>query len=89
MMCCWILIAFSFAPRVALFFMWLLTDRISRAFGGALLPLIGFFLLPWTTLTYTLVSQNGLNIIEIVFLVIAVSADLGIWGGGAKKRQSQ
>jgi hypothetical protein len=69
--------------------MWLFNDRISAAFGGILLPLIGFFLMPWTTLTYTLVAPNGLNILDIIFLVIAVGADFGVWGGGAKSRKSQ
>jgi hypothetical protein len=40
-------------------------------------------------LTYTLVAPHGLNIFEIVLMIIAVGADLGIWGGGAKKRRSQ
>jgi hypothetical protein len=88
-MCCWILIAFAFAPRAALFIMWLINDRISAAFGGVVLPLIGFFLMPWTTLIYTLVSPGGMNGIDIVFLVLAVIADLGAWGGGAKNRSSR
>jgi hypothetical protein len=43
-MCCWI-IAFAFASRAALVFMWLFLDRISAAFGSIILPLIGFFLM--------------------------------------------
>ena len=88
-MCCWILIGFAFAPRAALVLMWLFNDRISAAFGGILLPIVGFFLMPWTTLVYTLVSPGGLAPLEIVFLIIAVGADLGIWGGGAKTREPQ
>lgn len=88
-MCCWILIAFAFAPRVALFFMAVFNDRISAAFDGVLLPLAGFFLMPWSTLVYTLVSPGGLDIPDIVLIIVAVGADLGIWGGGASKRQSQ
>ena len=87
-MCCWILIAFAFAPRFALFLMWLLNDRISMAFGGVLVPLIGFFLMPWTTLVYTLVAPYGLGVLDIFVLVLAVIADLGAWGGGAKSRKS-
>jgi hypothetical protein len=87
-MCCWIIIAFAFAPRAALILMWLFNDRISTAFGGIIMPLIGFFLMPWTTLTYTLVSSNGMNTFDIILLIIAVGADLGIWGGGAKSRKS-
>lgn len=88
-MCCWIAIAFAFAPRAALFFMWLTNDRISAAFEGIVLPLIGFFLMPWTTLIYTLVSPNGLNIFDVIFLVMAIGADIGAWGGGAKSRTSK
>jgi hypothetical protein len=88
-MCCWILIAFAFAPRAALVLMWLFNDRISAAFGGILLPLVGFFLMPWTTLVYTLLSPHGLNPLEIIFLVLAAAADLGVWGGGAKNRKSR
>lgn len=87
-MCCWLLIAFAFAPRVALIFMALLNDRISAAFGGILLPLVGFFLMPWSTLIYTLVYPGGLSFFDIVLIVIAVGADLGIWGGGAKNRNA-
>lgn len=86
-MCCWILIAFAFAPRVALLLMAILNDRISAAFGNILIPLAGFFLMPWSTLVYTLVSPGGLNLADSIFIVIAVGADLGIWGGGAKKRK--
>ena len=88
-MCCWIAIAFAFAPRAALVLMWLLNDRISAAFGGILLPLVGFFLMPWTTLVYTLVWPYGLSGLDIVFLIIAVGADLGAWGGGAQSRKSK
>ena len=88
-MCCWLLIGFAFAPRLALFLMWLINDRISTAFDGFLLPLAGFFLMPWATLIYVLVSPGGLNIFEIMILIIAVGADLGIWGGGAKKKHSR
>jgi hypothetical protein len=86
-MCCWILLAFAFAPRVAIAFMWLFTNRISAAFGGIILPLVGFFLMPWATLTYALLAPHGLNIFEIALLIIAVGVDLGLWGGGVKHRK--
>ena len=41
------------SPRLALFFTWLFTDRISLAFDTWIWPVIGFFLLPWTTLVWT------------------------------------
>lgn len=87
-MCCWLLIAFAFAPRIALFLMWLLSDRISGAFGGVLIPLIGFFILPWTTLMFVLTAPGGFGILDVVVLVIALTADLGAWGGGYRNRRS-
>lgn len=87
-MCCWLIIAFAFAPRVALVLMWLFNDRISQAFGGILLPLIGFFLLPWTTLAFVLLAPGGIGALDAVILVIALLADLGAYGGGYRSRRS-
>lgn len=86
-MCCWVIIAFAFAPRVALVLMWLFNDWITRAFGNIWLPLLGFFLMPWTTLTYTLVAPGGISILDGVLLVLAVLADLGAYGGGQWSRK--
>jgi hypothetical protein len=88
-MCCWIILAFAFAPRVAIVFMWLFSNRISSAFGGPILPLLGFFFMPWTTLTYALVQPGELNLLRIILLIIAIGADLGIWGSSAKNRRSR
>lgn len=88
-MCCWLVIAFAFAPRVALVFMWLFTGRIGQAFDSFLIPLIGFFLLPWTTLIFVLVAPGGIGLIDVVLIVIALVADLGSWGGGYRSRSSR
>ena len=40
------------SPRLALIALWLFTDLLSRAFDSWILPLLGFFLLPWTTVAY-------------------------------------
>lgn len=87
-MCCWFLIGWALAPRFALVMMWLLTDYISKAFGNILIPFIGFFLMPWTTLTYSLVAPGGLGMFDYVFLAIAVVADFSAYGGGYKYRRS-
>jgi hypothetical protein len=50
----------AFLARVALFFTWVSTPLVSRAFhGGWFLPLLGIFFLPVTTLVYVLVSAIG------------------------------
>jgi len=86
-MCCWLIIGWAFAPRFALVLMWLLNDRITQAFGGILMPLVGFFLLPWTTLIYTLTASGGLSAIDVVLLVVAFLADVSAYGGGYRYRQ--
>jgi hypothetical protein len=40
------------SPRLVLFLMWLFGDVLSRAFSSWIIPFLGFFLLPWTTLAY-------------------------------------
>lgn len=88
-MCCWLLVAFALTPRVALIFMWLFTDRISAAFESILLPVIGWIFLPWTTFAYALLQAGGLDGVETVILIIAVLADLGLLGRGARQRRAQ
>ena len=40
------------SPRLVLFVLWIFSDVLRRAFDGWIIPLLGFFLLPWTTLSY-------------------------------------
>jgi hypothetical protein len=77
------------SPRLALVATWLLSDILSRAFDGWLLPLVGFFVLPWTTLAYALMWDNGthaVNGFEWFVVGIAFVADLGSYGGTARRR---
>ena len=84
---CLIVLLALISPRLALVAVWLLTDILSRAFENALLPLIGFFLLPWTTLVYAgtwELGTNGVNGFEVVFVVLAFLADLGAYGNARR-----
>lgn len=85
-MCCWIVLAWAFAPRFVLVMMAIMNDRITAAFGDIWLPLFGFLLMPWTTLVYTLTSPGGFTVLDYLLIAIAVLADLGAWGGGASER---
>lgn len=50
---CLFLILLGVSPRLAVVALWLLTDWVERAFdGGAILPIAGLVLLPWTTALY-------------------------------------
>jgi hypothetical protein len=71
-------------PRLVMVVLWLLTNYLSRAYDGWILPLIGFFVLPTTTLAYA-IAQNqtrGLRSWGLILVIFAVLLDVGIWGRG-------
>jgi hypothetical protein len=86
--CLIVLVAF-FSARFALFLMWIFTDRLSDAFDSTLAPLLGFFFLPWTTLTYALVwgSHHSVTGFEWFLVAFGFLLDLSSWAaGGARER---
>ncbi len=73
-------------PRLVIVVLALFTDYIGRAFDTLLWPLLGFFLMPTTTLAYAW-SQNTYGAIEelgLVAVIIGVVLDLGLHGGGGR-----
>jgi len=77
------------SPRLALVAVWLLSDILSRAFDSLLLPFIGFFVLPWSTLAYAIMWDIGTHRVagfEWFIVVLAFLADLGAYGGTARGR---
>jgi hypothetical protein len=78
-------------PRVALFVVWIFSDWLSRAFESWWLPVLGFFLLPWTTLAYTamyVLGTNEVTGIEWFFVVLGFLIDIGAVGSGRRARQT-
>jgi hypothetical protein len=78
------------SPRLALFFIWLFSDLLGRAYDEWWLPLLGFFLLPWTTLAYAAMwaaGPNGVEGVEWFFIVLGFLLDLSSWGSGNRSRQ--
>ncbi|HYI46681.1 MAG TPA: hypothetical protein VE174_14580 [Actinomycetota bacterium] len=72
------------APRFVMVVLWLFTNYLSRAYGGFLLPLIGFFVLPTTTLAYAIANNQagGVRGWGLLLVILAALLDLGIWGQG-------
>ena len=86
-MCCIVTIGALIGPRVAIIAWWLLDPaRWALAFSSALLPILGFILLPWTTLVYVWVAPGGIDTLGLIFLVLAVIVDVGAYGGGYRSR---
>jgi hypothetical protein len=86
--CCLLVLIGLISPRLAIFLLAIFTNDLSRAFDSWLVPLLGFFLLPWTTLIYTLLwtTSHHVDGIEWVLVGVAVLLDLGSLFGGGKYR---
>jgi hypothetical protein len=90
MPCVAVLLAFI-SPRLALIVMAIFSDILSRAFDSWLLPLIGFFILPWTTLAYGVMWDIGTHKVsgfEWFVVGLAFLIDLGSYGGTARGRRA-
>jgi CDP-diglyceride synthetase len=79
------------SPRLALFALWIFGDLLSRAFDSWIVPLLGFFLLPWTTLAYAVMwsSAHRVSGLEWFLVVLAFLADIGAYGGGRRAQRSR
>jgi hypothetical protein len=87
MQCCLVILALS-APRVALFLVWLFSDYLAFAYEGAVLPILGFFFLPLTTLAYAWAQHEygGMNGLGMAVTILALLIDMGVIGGASRKR---
>ncbi|HEY3435049.1 MAG TPA: hypothetical protein VGK41_05300 [Solirubrobacterales bacterium] len=87
--CLVVLLAFI-SPRLALFAIFLFSDLLSRAFDSWFVPLLGFFLLPWTTLAYAVMwsaSTNEVTGFEWFIVILAFLIDLGSWANRGRARR--
>ena len=87
--CLVVLFAFI-SPRLAIFALFLFTDLLSRAYDSWVLPFVGFFLLPWTTLAYAVMwsaGSHGVEGFEWFIVILAFLFDVGSWreGRGARR----
>ena len=77
------------SPRLALFALWLFTDVLERAYDEWLVPVLGFLLLPWTTLAYAVLwvnSTNGVLGFEWFFVILGFFFDLGSYARSGRYR---
>lgn len=71
-MACLVALFALISPRLALFVMWLFSDLLSRAFESWVVPLIGFFLLPWTTLAYAAMWSSSDRVYGFEWFIVAL-----------------
>ena len=88
---CFVFLFALISPRLAIFFLWLFSDLLDRAYDDWILPLLGFFLLPWTTLAYAVmwsVGPNGVEGFEWFIVVLAFLADLSSYAASDRHRRA-
>ena len=77
------------SPRLALFAIFLFSDLLSRAFDSWFVPLLGFFLLPWTTLAYAVMwsSSDQVTGFEWFIVILAFVIDLGAYASRGRVKR--
>jgi hypothetical protein len=88
---CLVLILFLAFPRIALALMFFFSHYLERAYHGLLVPLLGFFFLPLTTLAYAWMVNTGQPTAgtNLIILIVAVVIDVGGLGGGEYHRRTR
>jgi hypothetical protein len=78
-------------PRVAIFFTWAFTNRMTVAFGSFWIGLFGFILLPWTTLAWALcyAPVRGVTGFGWFFVILGLVVDLSTHVGSAQARREK
>jgi hypothetical protein len=77
-------------PRLALFLVWFFGGNyLERAYDSFLLPVLGFFFLPLTTLTFafainSLSPPGHMSPVGWLLTGLALLVDIGLLGGGGR-----
>lgn len=85
---CLFIILLLLGPR-AVILVWGLIAPLhwSAVFGTVLLPILGFLILPWTTLMYMLVASGGVGGVDFLLLALALVVDGSSYAGGSAYRR--
>ncbi len=90
MPCLIVLILLAF-PRLALAIMFFTSTYLQRAYQDMLIPLLGFFFLPLSTIVYAWLMNSHMPVegMNLIYLLLAVILDLGGLGGGESHRRNR
>lgn len=88
---CLVALLAAISPRVAIFFVWLFTNRMDHAFDRFWMGLVGFLFLPWTTLVWTFAyaPHRGVSGFGWVLVVFAFLVDLSTHAGASEARRQR
>ena len=86
---CLFAIVAGFFPRVALIVVWIATDLVDRAFSTWVIPLLGLFFLPFTTLVYALAWTPGVHLGNGRWIWVAIAFVIELMGYGGTARTNR
>jgi hypothetical protein len=88
---CLFAIVAGFFPRAALIIVWIATDLVDRAYSTWLIPLVGLFVLPFTTLVYALVWTPVVHVGNgrWVWVALAFVVELTGYAGTARTNRER
>ena len=81
---CFVVLFALISPRLAILFTWIFSNVLGRAYDDWWLPVLGFFLLPWTTLAYIWMwdSHHAVAGLEWFLVGFAFIVDIGAYARG-------
>ena len=80
-----------FWSRLFILAWWIFSDLLGRAYSTALIPIVGFFVLPWTTLVYALCWSGGHRVYGFDWFLVGIAflIDLGTYMGSDRFRRQR
>ena len=75
---CLLALLAAISPRFVIFLLWIFSDRLTIAFHSGWEAIIGFILLPYTTLFYALVYSPGKAVDSFGWFIVALGVLLDL-----------
>jgi hypothetical protein len=90
---CLLALLAAISPRLVIFLLWIFSDRLSIALRSGWEGIIGFLLLPYTTLFYVLVYAPGKGVDAFGWVIVALGVVLDLsshlFSRRARRRRSR
>ena len=86
--CCLLSIGLFISARLLIIVLYF-QSYIDKAYVSTLYPLLGFFFMPWSTIAYTYCINEcgGVKDIAVLWLILAVMADMGTSGSAVNENK--
>jgi hypothetical protein len=83
-----ILASLMFFPRLFMILFWIFDRQIGDAFSNGAVPIVGFFILPWTTVIYaSMWSITSESVTGAEWIPVGIALLVDLWTWSAFRRQ--